>query len=147
MARVWNLLALLFTGLTVLACVCMSAIFVFPQAPFNPFPPERDSQLTLEMTPTDIVFPTSTAIPTLGELPPEYTATPGDGQPPALTKSAPVTETPNAPQNVAPPTFTNPPPLDLASPTPTLTPGGYPGAATNTPASSATPTATVASYP
>lgn len=145
LARVWNLLALLFIGLTALSCLCTSAIFVFPQAPFNPFPPNLDSQPTLavQATATGIMLPTNTAVPTLGGLPSEATATLANGQSIASETPASLsTETISAPLGGAPPTETPPPPID--GPTATATPGSYPGEATPTPS----PTATTASgYP
>lgn len=133
------MLALLFSGLTVVACLCMSAIFAFPQAPFNPFPPEADSLLTEEVqaTATDINLATGTGIPTLGQLPSEQTATPADGRPSATpdTPSAPGATTPApgaSPTVASPPTATLTPPIDL--PTATATSAGYPSDPSATPA-------------
>lgn len=145
LARLWNLLAVLFTGLTVVACLYMSAIFVFPQAPINPFPPDWDSQSTAEAraTATSIVLPTNTTVPTLGELPSVETATPANAQPIASETPFNIsTETISAPLGGATPTDTPPPPLD--GPTATATLGSYPGQATATPS----PTATIGqAYP
>ena len=139
LARLWNSLALLFTGLTVVSCLCMSAIFAFPQAPFNPFPPYLDTLPTTEIqataTDVDLGVPTNTAVPTLGGLPSEETATPSNGQPTA-SETAPSTETPGTPLERATPTVTHEPPVD--EPTATATLGGYPSDATVTPSSTAT---------
>ena len=114
-------------------CLCMSAIFAFPQAPFNPFPP-GGALPTAEIPATisDINLPTGTALPTLGDLPPEQTATPAKGQPttnrPTVSEIAPTTETPSGTQVLATPTNTPQPPLE--SPTATATLGGYPGEGT-----------------
>lgn len=141
LARLWNLLALLFSGLTVVSCLYMSAIFAFPQAPFNPFPPYPGFLPTIEVQATatniDLGVPTNTAVPTLGELPSESTATPANGQPSA-SESAPSTETLSAPvdQATPTPTATLQPPID--SPTATATLDGYPAEATATPTSTAT---------
>jgi hypothetical protein len=132
-----NLLALLFTGLTVVSCLCMSAIFAFPQAPFNPFPPDDDLLLTPEIqaTATGINLPTDPVLPTLGRLPSEQTATPANGQPSA-SPTAPGTATSGPSPAAATPTNTPAPPIDI--PTATATLGGYPGDATATPSSTAT---------
>jgi type VI secretion system secreted protein VgrG len=135
----WNLLTVLTLGLTVLACVFVVALFVNPNAPYNPLPPypaavpdQATSPATQPVEP--VGFPT---------LPPEWTATsrPSPTRPTATRTRTPApsdtpepTETEELASTARTPTRTptrtaTPAPTDApVLPTNTVPPAGYEGA-------------------
>jgi hypothetical protein len=130
-ARLYNLLATLISGLTVVVCLGMTAIFVDPSVFFNPFKP-----VVLEDVPPVLTAITPAATSTAGSTvrAPVAVETNSPTVPPSPTfpdgGTGAVTFTP-FPSPVGPTETT--PPTEIPTLTPTLRPP--------------TPTATVASYP
>ncbi len=117
--RQLNQLAIVFGVLTVLSCLCSTAIFFNPHVFFNILEPSRVAPHTVPtLTPSPILYPT---------LPPEWTSTPV----PSATATQPTgTPTPTA-------TATGPTPTRTRTPTATRTP-----TKTRTPTRTPRPTAT-----
>jgi hypothetical protein len=128
--RLTTVLLAMFLGMTVLAVLCYTTIFIQPNIPFNPLSPQRatavaDERLAALSTPV----PASTPTPDQS-YPPTWTPTSTDT--PGPTKTATNTRTPTPTKTSTPtPTSTNTPtntPLPPTLPpttTPTATPFPY----------------------
>lgn len=124
------MLAVLCLGLTGVSCLCMSAVFVNPYLPLNPFPPPTEFRLAPNDTPVATAGPTATLGPNLSPLPPEQTATPGAGISGPVGNLTPTTQT------VASPVVTTTIEVTNTPAPPTNTPGGtgyVPPGASSTP--------------
>jgi hypothetical protein len=115
-SRLYNIISLLFVGLTGVMCLAVVGLFINPNMPYNFFPPDSGSSA---LPPTEFIIPTlePSLTPTEG-LPASWTPTltstsPGD------TAETPLEGTP-APEGLP----TAEPPLEGATPTPV---GGTPG--------------------
>ena len=124
--RVALLVTIVVLVLTVLTCLCYLTIFINPNMPLNPFPPQRG---IAGASPT----PTRTEVPTGPTFPPAWTpthtATPTDT--PIPTDTPTITPTPTytpTPTSTPTATYTPRPPATATpthTPSPTATPWPY----------------------
>lgn len=115
-----RLIAIIIAALGLLICFCYGAIFLYPEVPFNPFPPStKEAQ-----KPTDT--PTVEGTPT---FPPTWTPTSTPTETPTFTPSPTPTYTPTrTPVPTPTPTITptpSPPPPPPPPPPPTPMPYDY----------------------
>jgi hypothetical protein len=103
-ARLFDRLALVFLGLTIIVLLCYGTIFLVPTVFFNPLPPYTLALSTL--------MPTLPPIPT---LPPTWTPTPAVTYRPTATRPTST----STPSRTPRPTRT---PLPTDTPTPSITP-------------------------
>ena len=149
-SRLYNLLAVLVAGLTVVACLGMAVIFADPGVFFNPFKPVRLDDVPAVVTG---VTPAATATPrnalsapSGATASPSATTLPAD---PTATATAPIGPTeatltpfpsPVGPTETIPPTEVPAKTATLRPPTPSATHESYPIRPTDVPPTEAPPT-------
>ncbi len=135
--RLTTILLSMVMGMTLLSCICYSAIFAQPNVPFNPLSPDRATKAAAIKA---LKGPTAGAVAAVGtqnigvrsdgSYPATWTAT--STNTPAPTKTSTETRTPTATKTATPtglpsstPTETDIPPTPIPLPTATDTPFPY----------------------